>query len=158
MKKLIMVLALIVAGTSPAPALTTPEARAWDDACELLEHEYGYSCIGIPQPEVEYEDLGISLLGYYSGGDTIHVHRDLRGAERIAVLVHEMVHYYDAKSGRAELPGGTYDVCPSEERAFHIEGRWWINHGERDRDRSRDWWKMYPHCEPLYFQPIVVTK
>lgn len=124
----------------------------WKTTCELYEqYEEAQVCENLEPPKIKYEEMAPGLMGYYDGGDTIHISRDVKGQDRFAVILHEMVHYLDAVWGGLKVPGPAALVCKSEDKAWFLEGVWWGMVGKPQNARP-DWWKSYPHCWP-YFAP-----
>lgn len=118
--------------------------------CTIYEaHEQAEVCDLVEMPNIVYEEMRQGLQGYYPGGDTLYVNEDLRGREKIAVIIHELVHYLDVMWGGLPIPGPASLVCASEDKAWFLEGIYWGMVGEQDKVRL-DWWKSYPHCWPYY--------
>jgi hypothetical protein len=110
-------------------------------------------CENLKPPTIIYEVMNRpGLMGYYDGDETIHVNKELKGRDRLATTIHEMVHYLDVKWGGLPLPGPAEMVCHSEDKAWFIEGVWWGVQGLHEKARH-DWWKSYPYCWP-YYAPV----
>ncbi len=120
--------------------------KAWFQACDYTD----YSCIGVPVPKVVSENMGRRLLGYYNGTDTVYVNRTLKGQRLNEVLMHEMVHYLQAKVGGLKVPGYAEPICHAENEAFAVVDLWLIDHSYADLIRGPRWWVAYRHCYPWY--------
>ena len=136
-------LLLLTACASFEPAELTPELRAWDAMCRLVETERDYQCGGIVPPKVVYEKMRAGLYGYYDGGDTIYINADLGVEDAFSTLIHEDIHYLHVMLEMIPIPGPAELVCWSENEAWTLEGIY------SDSDNSM-WWMSYPHCWPYY--------
>ena len=129
----------------------------WSDTCRLYdayeesEGRAAGACDEVTAPEIVYEEMAGGLMGYYDGDNTIHVNDELRGDDKFATVIHEMVHYLDTMWLGLVVPGPAQEICISEDKAWFIEGVWWTMEGHPENARL-DWWKSYPHCWP-YFAP-----
>lgn len=150
MKKLVVLTVALAASCSPYMTKLEKESKAWATMCNLAKG-MEYSCDGITPPQVVYEPMEEGLLGYYEGNDTIFVNSELQGNDKMAVLIHEMVHYLHARLGIYSIPGPASEVCQSEDEAWLIEGVWWGSIG-KPKNVNLNWWYSYPHCWP-YFAP-----
>lgn len=122
----------------------------WVTTCRLYEkHEQAVVCKNIKKPKIKLEEMRQGLLGYYDGTDTIHINKDLKGKDKTATTIHEMVHYLDKMWLGLVVPGPAEPICRSEDKAWFIEGVWWGIQGHPEKARP-DWWKYYPHCWPYY--------
>jgi hypothetical protein len=120
--------------------------KAWFQACDYSP----YTCIGVVPPKVVSEYMRYGLLGYYQGDDTVYINRRLRGQELNEVLMHEMIHYLQAKVGGLPVPGPANLICQAEEEAFTLVDQWLLDHGYGDLRVGPEWWKPYDHCWRWY--------
>lgn len=121
----------------------------WSETCKLYsDYAEMEMCENVEEPKIVYEKMRQGLMGYYDGGDTIYVNEELKGKDRFATILHEMVHYIDAAHG-LPVPGPASLICKSEDTAWFLEGVWWGLQGQPDKARP-DWWKSYPHCWQWY--------
>ena len=110
--------------------------------CEIAP----YNCISVTPPTVVYMTLLPLAYGRYPGGDSIIIQQGLTGGKRREVLIHETVHYVQAKVGGLIIPGPVKAICYAEEEAFGVVDDWLISINKSYRTRGSDWWKPYPHC------------
>lgn len=122
------------------------ELTDWQEACRYTRSTY--SCAGIDEPTIVYETMRDGDLGYYGGGDTIHVNKDLQGISRQVTIFHEMVHYLQAQSGKHTIPGTARDVCAAEAETFAFTDVYKGTFGLAPLGSS--WWRYYPMCWPYY--------
>jgi hypothetical protein len=125
----------------PGERLAKLKYDMWLEACLYTR----YSCEGVPVPKIKYEGMRQGLYGYYDGGDTVFVNKNLWGSQRRATLFHEMVHYLQAKVGGLRVPGPSYDICMAEDEAFSETDDWWDRVGMPGKKRG-NWWGPYRHC------------
>lgn len=125
---------------SPSDRLTE---FAWSETCQLIEEERDYTCAGVAMPKVKYESMRPGLYGYYDGGDTVYVNRDLARNDRLTTLIHEMIHFVHVQQEMIPIPGPAVEVCWSENEAWLLEG---IYSGKD----NTNWWISYTHCWPYY--------
>jgi hypothetical protein len=146
-----MVRGLIILGISIWGLSACEAEDPWQATCMLYEayEDDDSVCDDIAPPKIIYEDMRDGLQGYYDGGDTIYVNEDLKGNDKFATIIHEMVHYLDVMWGGLPIPGPALLVCGSEDKAWFIEGVWWGIQGVPENARP-DWWKSYPHCWEFY--------
>lgn len=120
---------------------------SWTVACELTP----YSCIGVEVPKVVRVKMRKGLLGYYDGGDSVFINIDLmNGIQTKEVLVHEMIHYLQAKVGGLKVPGPAEPICRAEEEAFTLVDKWLLEIGYKNMVVGPNWWYPYQHCWPYY--------
>jgi hypothetical protein len=125
---------------------TTEGADEWLTVCSLYSGLAGIDvCETLPPPVVVEEAMPHGKSGYYRGGPTIHISKELRGDRRFGTLVHEMVHYIDYHKFGLELPGYAPELCATEDMAWFIEGVWWGSIGKPELAQP-SWWLAYPHC------------
>lgn len=125
--------------------------RAWNALC--LDYTPARSCAGIKPPRIKYESMREGLRGYYEGGDTVYVNKNLRGYQREATTFHEMSHYLDTKLGlNPDMPvrrsdtEGVFGLCMSEKRAWDATDKWWKTRLRGKKAVNGDWVKWYDHC------------
>lgn len=128
--------------------------RAWNTLC--LDYTPDRSCGSIAPPKIERVKMRKGLRGYYDGGDTVYVNRELRGYEREATTFHEMSHYLDTKLGlNPEMPvkasdrPNVYKLCYSEKRAWDATDRWWSDRLRTKKAANGKWVTWYDHCRPF---------
>lgn len=98
--------------------LLVGQALAWNGACLLTRT----SCKNTPPPRVGYVLLSGKLGVYEVGTRTILVDLRLLGQEvAVVVMVHEMVHYLQARRGQDRLERAFVDsVCRDEKEAHDV--------------------------------------
>jgi len=118
----------------------------WLVACEFTP----YKCSGTKLPKVVYQGMASNLNGYYRGTDTIYINRTLVGYQRRATMLHEMIHYLQAKVGGQRVPGPAEEICKAEAEAFAVTDHWWKSIGRGYKARGPKWWIPYSHCHKYY--------
>ena len=159
MRKLLVLIAALMATTAVGAADYGTEYdkyKAWLAACDYTQ----YTCTGITPPKVVRKPMRPGLLGTYRGGDVIYINKTLgQGTPIQRVLMHEMVHYLQAKVGGLQVPGPAKEICAAEAEAFTQVDKWLIDVGRPDLVVGKDWWKAYTHCYEWYkpnFTPIAL--
>ncbi len=133
-------------------ALAKTKYRIWLDVC--LDYRSEVTCGDIEAPKVERVPLREGLNGYYDGGDTVYINRNLRGWERDATIAHEMSHYLDTQLGmNPEMPvkrsdlEGVFGLCMSEKRAWAVTDKYWKRYGAwKKQEIGARWVRWYSHC------------
>lgn len=128
--------------------------RAWNTLC--LDYTADRQCGNIKPPKIKRVSMRRGLRGYYDGGDTVYVNRNLRGDEREATVFHEMSHYLDTKLGlnpdmpvRVSDTPNVYKLCYSEKRAWDATDAWWSDRRRRNKAANGRWVQWYNHCRPF---------
>jgi hypothetical protein len=145
--------------------------RAWNMLC--LEFTEERSCAGITPPNIKRVSMREGLRGYYDGGDTVYINRELYGIQKEATIVHEMSHYLDTRLGlnpempvkRSDTPN-VYKLCVSEKRAWDLTDRYWVKYLRPGRAAKGEWVTWYDHCRPFahrlypekYSAPLPVNR
>jgi len=138
---------LSACATNTAVRLSTTSAierAAWDEACARTE----YRCFMVNPPKVgtsEYVGI-LKAYGFYNGGNTVFLKKDLDITDTFgfAVLVHEMVHYLQARSDKFPYPG-KLSSCMMEEEAWEVYNEVVVSQGRQDLF-VKEWFKAYPGC------------
>jgi hypothetical protein len=105
------------------------EAEAWKITCKYSN----YPC-KVSQPYTIYTDLTpLSAFGVYFGGNTIYLDIGLSPEtepRNMGTLVHEMVHYLQAKEGGITVRGiGRVELCLAEVEAYQVMNKWFADIG-----------------------------
>jgi hypothetical protein len=139
----ILVAGILGCATTQYKQAELPEV-AWRDMCALLETEaVFYQCMRVMPPLVEYEKMRDGLSGYYEGGDTVFINKNLSQEDQLRTLIHEQIHYLHVQLQMIVVPGYPEPICWSENEAWTLEG---IYSG---KDNSK-WWIAYPYCWEFY--------
>lgn len=153
MKRLLLVIILGASLLSLGVAEPYREAKikydTWLEACIYTQ----YTCEGIPAPIVSYEKMKYRVLGWYGGGDIVHVNEKLDGVNKRSTLLHEMIHYLQVMDGGYNVPGWAEPICEMEAEAFAEVDEWLDSIGHPEKKRGPDWWIPYDHCWTWYAPP-----
>lgn len=155
-KAVVMALVLAVSPIMAEARSRTDEAmlqaRAFILACAWSRYDCSYTT----RPYVIYDESAgeMDAYGYYyMGDDTIYLDDDLiNDPYRLVVLVHEMTHYLQSKSGEYGWPYTKAQSCAQEKEAFTVARNVAQAVFGRDYDKAPAWEEMieyYDGCKEV---------
>ncbi len=125
----------------------TPEAIAWEYACELSR----YDCHGVKPPWIHVIQIaGHNARGASLGDRSIYIDpdwSDFTKSESMLVLIHEMVHYLQHEVGEHQTDGyirSGLEACIVEGEAHTVSNQYAVLVGRVDL--IKDWVSLFG-CE-----------